>query len=140
MPLACWPAAPRGWYWIDVAIAGRPLRCTIDLGLVDPRDEIGFELEPTFDDQLARSGAVSAEQSRIRRDANGRSVPMLVGMVSAQLLDPASRQAIGPTIQLYAARGAPGLYSRVGVVFFHRLTGCRVVWELDTRTWCIECP
>ena len=30
--------------------------------------------------------------------------------------------------------------SRVGVVFFHKLSGCRVDWELDARSWCLEYP
>jgi hypothetical protein len=41
---------------------------------------------------------------------------------------------------LHALRGAPGVPDRVGVVFFHRLHGCRVLWELDSRTWCVEYP
>jgi hypothetical protein len=43
-------------------------------------------------------------------------------------------------VYLYALRGAPGVPSRVGVEFFHHLTGCRVIWDLDRRNWGVEYP
>jgi hypothetical protein len=34
----------------------------------------------------------------------------------------------------------PGIPDRVGMAFFHRLNGCKVIWDLDKREWCIEYP
>jgi len=42
--------------------------------------------------------------------------------------------------QLHVCRGVEGVPNRVGVVFFHRLAGCRVHWELDSRNWRVEVP
>jgi hypothetical protein len=140
MPLACWPVGSRGRYVVDVAVSGIATRCAIDLGLTDPLDKLGFELEPALYDQLRRSGGLSHLERRERLDSGGRRTVMSTGLLTAQLIDPLTRQVVGPRVAVYAARGAPGLSSRVGVVFFHRLSGCRVVWELDTRTWCVEYP
>jgi hypothetical protein len=41
---------------------------------------------------------------------------------------------------VYVIRGKPGVPDRVGVVFFHRLKGCRVLWDLDAQSWCVEYP
>ena len=135
-----WQAAADGRYWIDVNIAAQPVRVMIDLGLVDPAHAVGFEVEPDFYDQLKRAGLLSRFQVRFRRDASGRVTGSESGRTDAQLLDPISKRSIGPMVQLHVCRGAPGVPSRVGVVFFHRLTGCKVEWELGSRTWRVKCP
>jgi hypothetical protein len=140
MPTVCWPVAPNGRYDIDVALAGAGIRCGIDLGLTDPLAAIGFELDPMLFDQFVNTGRVTRLQRRERRDASGVRTKLTVGEVTAQLLDPQSHRPVGPVVTVHAARGARGLHNRVGVEFFHRLMGCRVVWDLDARLWCVECP
>lgn len=140
MAEACWAATTDGRYWIDVHIAGQPIRVMIDLGLVDPVDAVGFEVDPDFYDQLKHAGVLSRFQVRFRRDASGQITRSESGRTNAQLLDPITRRGIGPLTQLPVCRGAPNVPSRVGVVFFHRLTGCNVDWRLDGRTWCVKCP
>jgi len=135
-----WQAAADGRYWIDVAIGERPVRVMIDLGLIDPRHAVGFELDPEVYDQLKNAGLMGRFQYRFRRDANGRITGSETGQLSARLIDPRTKQAVGPLARLYVCRGATGVPSRVGVVFFHRLAGCRVDWALDSRTWSINCP
>jgi len=140
MNRVCWPAAADGSYWIDVALGTAPSRLMIDTGLTDPNDQVAFDLDPALFDNLDRSGQVLAAGSRSRRDASGGWVWLRAGFVAAQLLDPASGAIIGPRVQCLAVRNFANVPSRVGVAFFHRLTGCRVVWELDSRTWCVESP
>lgn len=140
MNQVCWPAAADGRYWIDVAIGGQDTRCMVDVGLIDPLDRLGIELEAALYDRLRQLGQLSSFQYRSRRDSSGQTVRLESGETVAQLLDPANRQPVAPAVQLFACRGFPGLPSRVGVVFFHRLVGCKVNWDLGSRLWCIECP
>jgi hypothetical protein len=63
-----------------------------------------------------------------------------VGLVSAQLVDPLTRMRVGPVVDAYVSEGAPGLPSRLGLVFFYRLIGCQVHWDLEQRVWCVEYP
>jgi hypothetical protein len=56
MAQACWQAAADGRYRIDVFIGNSSLQIMVDLGLVDPLDLIGFELEPSIYDRLDQSG------------------------------------------------------------------------------------
>jgi hypothetical protein len=140
MPQAQWQAAVDGRYWIDVALAGQHLRIMIDLGLVDPLHQVGFEIDPALYDALNQAGHFSRFHQRSRRDASGQLSWFDTGQITARLVCPVTRQGIGPTVSLFAARGAPGVPARVGVVFFHLLTGSRVDWDLDQRTWCIDCP
>lgn len=135
-----WQAAADGRYWIDVTIGGQSLRVMIDLGLVDPLQAVGFELDPAIYDGLKRAGKLSRFQYRFRRDANAQITGSESGQVQAQLLDPTTGQLVGPTAVLHVCRGTADVPSRVGVVFFHRLTACNVHWNLDTRNWRIECP
>src|SRR5262245_27924627 len=140
MPQVCWRAAADGRYWLDVVVAGRVMSCMLDLGLVDPHDQLGLEAEPTLYDQCHRAGQLSNLHRRPRRDASGRCVTLDCGELSVQLYDVQARQPVGPPVRLLAARSTPHLPARVGVVFFHRLTGCRVVWDLGARVWCVEYP
>jgi len=135
-----WQAASDGRYWIDVLIGGSQLQDMIDLGLVDPLDAVGFELEPASYDQLKQAGVLSRLQYRFRRDANAQVTGSESGLSTAQLLEPNSKQGLGPTVQLYVCRGVEGVPNRVGVVFFHRLAGCKVHLELDSRNWRVEVP
>ncbi len=140
MPQAVWQADAGGRYWIDVALAGRQLRVMIDLGLVDPLHQVAFEIDPALYDALNRAGALSQFVQRSRRDASGRLSAYDAGRLTAQLFEPLTRQRIGPQVSVFAARGVAGVPGRVGVVFFHRLTGCRALWTFDQQLWTIDCP
>ncbi len=139
MPQASWQAA-RGSYQIDLIVGNRGIQAMIDLGLVDPLDLVGIELQPAVYDGLKQSGQIVRYLRRSHRVATGVRVAAESGLTTAQLVDPLSQHPIGPLVQLYVTRGAVGVQSRVGVVFFHRLSGCRVSWDLDARTWTIEYP
>ena len=135
-----WRGEPDGRYWIDVLIGGESARTMVDLGLVDPLQAVGFELEPAFYDGLKHAGDLTRFQYRFRRDASGQIAGGETGRTQAQLLHPVTRQAVGPVVRLHVSRGAPGVPSRVGVAFFHALLGCQVHWDLTDRTWCIGLP
>ena len=140
MPQARWQAAADGRYWVDVALGNRELPAMVDLGLVDPMDRVGFEVEPAIYHHLEQTRQLSRFTRRARRDATGHIAWFDTGLGTAQLVCPATRQRIGPLVSLWIACGTAGVPSRVGVVFFHHLTGCKVLWELDQRTWEIHCP
>src|SRR5687767_14781879 len=140
MPQTCWAAAPDGTNWLDVNVAGVETVAMIDTGFVDRFQRIGLSLEPQLYDQLMASGKLSGIITDYRLDAGGHSTTRRSGIVSAFLFDPVNRSPVGPTAQLYASRGAPGIPTRIGLVFFHQLTGCRVYWDLDRRLWCVEHP
>jgi hypothetical protein len=140
MSQACWPAAADGRYWIDTVVGGQNVRCMVDLGLIDPLGWLGLELEPALYDRLKQLGQLTSFKYRSRRDASGQLVWLESGETRAQLCDPTSQQPVGPVAQLFVGRGAASLPNRVGVVFFHRLPGCKVAWDLDTRLWYIEYP
>jgi hypothetical protein len=140
MTRACWPAAPDGRYVLDIALGTMPCRLMLDTGLVDRAGHVGFEIDPALFGVLEQSGQLLRTGRRPRSDSSGRSVWLEAGFVAARLLDPSSGSPIGPAVRCLAVRNIPGVISRVGVVFFHRLTGCRVDWDLDTREWCVECP
>jgi hypothetical protein len=140
MSRASWQAAADGRYRIDVLIGNLSVQVMIDLGLVDPRDLVGFELDPSTYDMLAQAGFLVQQHVRQFRSATGQKTSLYCGLTNAQLLDPVTGHPIGPSVRLFASRGKRGLPNRVGVVFFHRLKGCRILWDLDSRTWCIEYP
>jgi hypothetical protein len=136
---ASWQAASDGRYWIDVTIAGRELRVMIDLGLVDPSGLVGFELEPAVYNGMKRADRLTRFSFRFRRDASGQVTSTESGFTTAQLFNPVAAQPIGPVVHTGVCRGEPGIPNRVGVAFFQRLVGAKVLWDLDTRTWQIEC-
>src|SRR5262245_24041675 len=140
MGQAVWQAAPDGRYWIDVMVGNRPMRVLVDQGLIDPLHRVGLEIDPAVYDQLKNSGQLSSLQLRSWRGASGTTAYSESGSTTAQLADPVSRQPIGPPVPLFVNRGVAGLPNRAGVVFFHGLTGCRVLWNLDKKTWTVEYP
>jgi hypothetical protein len=140
MPQACWQAASDGTYWLDLAIGNHELTLLIDLGMIDHQQRIGFAVEATIYDQLKQSGAFRHSIHSLRLDASGNVSRRAAGLTTAQLICPISRSRIGPQVDLYVSRGAPGVPHRVGLVFFHALAGCRVQWNFDKREWCIEFP
>src|SRR5260370_38026255 len=140
MPQALWRAAADGRYRIDVVVGNYNLQAMLDSGLVDPLHLVGFELEPSIYDLLENSGWLTPQRTRTWRNASGQITTAKSGLTTAQLLDPVTGQPVGPHVQLFATRGKPGVPSRVGVVFFHRLQGCRVLLDLDRRTSCLEHP
>jgi hypothetical protein len=140
MSRICWPAAANGRYILDIALVTMPCRLMLDTGLVDRMNLVAFELDPTLFDVLDQSGQLLAAGSRFRFDSSGRRVALKAGFVAARLFDPATGSAVGPTVRCLALRNFPGVVSRVGVTFFHRLTGCRADWDFDNRLWCVECP
>ena len=135
-----WSATARSDYVIDVVVSGRAASAMVDSGLVDPAQLVGFELAPAFFDQLQETGLLKELATRTRRDAGGRMSVMRVGKVSAFLAHPKTDEAAGPEVELFVARSSEGLPSRVGLAFFHRLVGCRVVWDCSARTWSVLLP
>src|SRR5438874_12503689 len=112
----------------------------LDTGLVDRNNQIGFEVDRAVYDALAQNGQLLSAGARVRRDASGRTHWLRVGFVTARLCDPATGVTVGPTVRCLVLRNFSSVPNRVGVAFFHRLTGCRVVWDLDARLWCVEYP
>jgi len=136
----CWQAKPDGRYWIDVVVGNQVCPCLIDLGLVDPLDQIGLALRGPLFQGLEQAGLLAPLRWRLHRDASGQTGFVKSGETNAQLSDPLTQGPVGPTVRLFVCRGAPGVPDRVGVTFFHRLKGCGVSWDFDTRTWCVLCP
>lgn len=140
MPLVCWDHRADGWFVIDLLVAGQVHGCRVDTGLVDRSGDMGLELNPVFYDGCLRANRLTPMQRRERRDASGRRIVKDCGIVQAQLFDTTLGIGVGPAVKLLAMRGDSGLDSRVGVVFFHRLAGCRVDWDLSARRWCVQYP
>jgi hypothetical protein len=140
MTRACWTAATDGSYWFDIALGTLPCRLMLDTGLTDTTGQVAFYIGPAMFDLLERSGQLLAAGSRPRRDSSGRRVRLPAGFIVAQLIEPTTGARIGPPVRCLAVRNFARVPSRVGVVFFHQLRGCRVEWELDARQWCVECP
>jgi hypothetical protein len=140
MPRVCWRPNSEGRYIIDVAVGGLLFRVMVDTGIVDTGGMTGFEFEAGEFDLLDRDGRLSQYGRTHRTDASGNSTWVKTARTTAQLLDPTLRTNVGPQITLRISRGMPGVVSRVGVVFFHHLTGYRVEWDLTAREWCVEYP
>ena len=135
-----WLATARGDYVIDVMIGGLAASTMVDSGLVDPAQLVGFELVPALFNQLQEAGLLKELATRTRRDAGGRMSVMRVGKISAFLARPNTAEAAGPEVELFVACSPEGLPSRVGLVFFHRLVDCVVVWDCSARTWTVRLP
>jgi len=140
MPQVCWQAAAGGRYWMDVALGNYDTRVMIDLGLIDPLRLVGLEVDPVLYHRIKQAGQFSRFNRRFRRDASGRLSWTESGLTAAQVICPTARQRVGPAVRVYVSCSAPGVPNRVGIVFFHRLSRCRVLWELDQQMWCIEYP
>src|SRR4051812_132599 len=125
MGSASWSADPQDRYWLDVRIGSVDLKLMVDTGLVDKTRGhwLGIEIDPTTFDQLDRAGHFRHFEYRQRRDASGRLTRFPCGFTTARLLDPVSKHPIGPPADLFVARVVAGVPSRVGVAFFHRLSG-----------------
>jgi hypothetical protein len=139
MPQACWIATPRGEYWIDVSLGGQPLQVFVDTGLVDAKGQVGFSVEETLYDSIKKAGGFRSHQMHARLTADGNISMTESGLLDAQLVWPSPNPA-GPVVSVYIFRGALGVPNRVGMAFFHRLKGCKVLWDLDQRSWPIEYP
>jgi hypothetical protein len=140
MPRVCWQAVPDGRYWIDIALGAYDARLMIDIGMIDPRNQVGFELEPALYDLLVQRNQIQPKIPKKRRDSSGNIVTLDSGEVVAQLIDPTSRRRIGPRVTVDIVRSFPRIPNRVGVVFFHHLVDCSINWNLNTRMWCVDCP
>lgn len=140
MTRVCWTPNSRGRYEIDIALGSMPERLMIDTGLVDVRNQVAFDLDPSIYDALEQSTHLTPAKPRFRTDASGVRIPMPCGLLQSQLIDPNTGTPLGPVVRALAFRGFAGVPSRVGVAFFHALTGCRVDWDLTARLWCVECP
>jgi hypothetical protein len=114
MAQARWQAAVDGRYLIDVIIGNCHLPVMVDLGLVDPRDLVGFELEPSIYDGLTQAGFLTQKRARQWRNASGQSSSVDSGLTNAQLLDPVIGQPIGPVVQLYVSRGSEDCLTESG--------------------------
>jgi hypothetical protein len=139
MGQVCWPADAAGKYWMDVVLDRFPTRVMVDTGLIDRHNWVGFDLAPAVYGQLKTAGTFAHIAQRKWRDAAGHVSVTECGLLAAQLLN-AAGQRVGPVARIYVNRGFPQVPARVGLAFFHHLTGCRVLWELDQRLWCIEYP
>lgn len=140
MPQVCWTAATRGEYWVDVNLGGQPFKVLVDTGLLDAREQVGFSIEQTWYDKLKQSGQFRAHQTHTRLSADGQLSMTESGSLDAQLICPRTRKLVGPVVHVYVFRGVPGVPDRVGMAFFHRLKGCKVLWDLDKRAWCVDYP
>jgi hypothetical protein len=138
MPQVCWSAAGRGEDWIDVELGGQPLQVLVDTGLLDARQQVGFSVEQPLYDQLKQAGRFQTHQMHTRLTADGQVSMTESGSLDARLICPRTRTAVGPVVHVSVFRGVPGVPNRVGMAFFHRLKGCKVLWDLDRREWCIE--
>jgi hypothetical protein len=135
-----WQVASSGAYLIDVMVGDIAAQTIIDLGLTDPSNQVGLALDPDIYDRLKQSQQLSRFRARLSRDASGRYSTIETAFTTARLIDPLTGQAVGPAVRLFASRGAPGVPNRVGVPFFHHLSRCSVIWELNRQTWTIEYP
>jgi hypothetical protein len=140
MPRACWNATPRGEYWIDVSLGGRPLPVLVDSGLVDAKGQVGFSIDEVLYDGIKKVGGFSSHQMHARLTADGQITLTESGALHAQLICPQTQKLVGPVAPVYVFRGASGVPNRAGLAFFHLLKGCKISWDLDQRSWCIEYP
>lgn len=133
-----WQATPSGAYWIDIVVGHLPLRLMVDTGLTDPRNQLGFALDPSTFDQLKQGLQLARFRTRVSRDASGRHAIVEAAETTAQLFDAETDQHAGPIVRLFVSRGMMGVPSRVGIPFFHHLKNCRVEWDLNAQAWSIE--
>jgi hypothetical protein len=140
MPHVTWSANPAGEYWIDVLLGGQPFEVLIDTGLIDAAGVIGFSIDASAYDSIKKAGGFSDIQFNPRMTADGNIGLAECGSLDAQLFNPQTQTVVGPIANVYAYRGAPGVPDRVGIAFFHQLKGCKVLWDLDQRTWRIDYP
>jgi hypothetical protein len=140
MPQAPWNATPRGEYWIDVSLGGRPLEVLVDTGLIDAKGQVGFSIELALYDSIKNAGGFAHHQMHARLTADGQITLTESGSLHAQLICPQTQNPVGPIVHVFVFRGAAGVPDRVGLAFFHLLKGCKVLWDLDQRSWCVEYP
>lgn len=140
MPQAMWSATFRGEYWIDVDLGGHALKVLIDSGLIDSRGQVGFSVDETLYDSIKQAGGFLNHQMHTRLAADGQISLTESGSLNAQLICPQKGNLVGPIVHVYVFRGVLGVPNRVGLAFFHLLKGCKVLWDLDQRSWCIEYP
>jgi hypothetical protein len=135
-----WMAAFDGRYHLDLLLTNRKVQFMVDLGFVDPAQEVGLEIEPILYDSLKNAGLSVNHKKRTWRDASGTKHQAESGMIQAQLLDLSTGTGVGPIVHLFVTRGYPGVPNRVGVVFFHLLKGCSVTWDVENRIWSVQFP
>ena len=140
MPQACWNATSRGEYWIYVSLGGQPIEVLIDTGLIDAKGEVGFSIEPGLYDNIKKAGGFRGHQRHARLTADGKITITESGSLDAQLICPQTQNPDGPIVHVFVFRGVAGVPDRVGMAFFHLLKGCKVLWDLDQRSWCVEYP
>ena len=140
MPFVSWKANARGEYWIDVVLEGQPVQVLIDSGLVDARGQVGFSIDLSLYDSFRKAGRLRKPKLHTRLTADGNLAITESGILDAQLFCPQTQRPVGPMVRIRAYRGASGVPDRVGLAFFHQLKGCKVLWDLDQRTWRIDYP
>jgi hypothetical protein len=123
MPQVSWTATPRGEYWIDVSLGGLAVQVLVDTGLLDALGEVGFSVEPLLCDSIDRPGGFQSHQTHLRLVANGQIAQTDSGSLYARLIDPQTRNPVGPVTFVFVYRGAAGVPDRVGPAFLHRLNG-----------------
>jgi hypothetical protein len=140
MPQVSWSATPAGEYLIDVNLGGRPLQVLIDTGFIDPRGQVGFSVDESLYDNIKQSGGFRSHQAYSRVTADGQMSRAESGSLDAQLIAPQTRGPVGPIVHVSVLRGVSGVSNRMGLAFVHLLKGCKVIWDLDQRSWSIEYP
>jgi hypothetical protein len=138
MPEVCWAANARGAYWIDVSLGGRTLKVLIDTGLIDARGQVGFSVQESLYDRIKQAGGFTSHQTHSRLTAAGQISLTESGSLASQLISPRTGNAVGPVAHVSVFRGALGVPDRVGMAFFHLLRGCKVIWDLEQRVWCVD--
>ena len=103
-----------------------------------------LEVEPRSGRVKVEGVAIVKKHQRANPSANrGGGIidrEAFINISNVQLIDPQSQNAVGPMVHVYVYRGAAGVPDRVGIAFFHLLKGCKVLWDLVQRSWCIEYP
>jgi len=140
MQCVTWKAGPDGRYWIDAALGSQSLRLMIDLGLVDPADQVGLVVRPGVFETLKRRGELSNLITRFHRSATGHVTSSESGLVRGHLIVPGSELQFGPAIEVYVSCGASNVPDRVGVVFFHRLGEGKATWKFAPQVWEFQFP
>ena len=138
MPQLCWYVSAHGEYWIDVSLAGRPFKVLVDTGLINVAGKVGFSIDEFQYDAMKNSGCFGRHLNHTRLMANGQIARSESGSLRAQLICPQTGVGMGPVVEVFAYRGVAGVPNRVGLTFFHLLKGCKVLWDLDQRSWCIK--
>jgi hypothetical protein len=103
-----WAAGADGRYWIDVVLGGYNVAVLVDLGLTDPLDQVGFEVDPAVYSSIQQFSGFSRTTKRSRRDASGLVSSFSTGLTTAQLACPVMHLPVGPAVQVFVCCAPAG--------------------------------